>query len=122
MERVSKLDEEVRALKVELASKDEERVALEIDLVKARDMIKHQDGSIVALQAIFQATDDEREELDHLKSKIQSLELNVENTALELKRKDEVIADKEDMIKDKSETIASLLAQIASLQKRYIGC
>ncbi|KAF3618465.1 putative 40S ribosomal protein S6-like [Capsicum annuum] len=57
-------------------------------------------------------------EVDHLKSKIQSLESNVEDTAKELKRKDEVIAGKEDMIKEKSETIASLLAQIDSLQKK----
>ncbi|XP_060179593.1 uncharacterized protein LOC132609563 [Lycium barbarum] len=57
-------------------------------------------------------------EMDHLKSKIQSLESNVEDTAVELKRKDEVIAAKEDMVKEKSETIASLLAQIASLQKK----
>ncbi|OIT28995.1 PREDICTED: tropomyosin-like [Nicotiana attenuata] len=58
------------------------------------------------------------QELDQLKSKIQSLESNVEETAVELKRKDEVIANKENMIKEKSESIASLLAEIASLQQK----
>nr|XP_018627112.1 tropomyosin-like isoform X2 [Nicotiana tomentosiformis] len=65
-----------------------------------------------------QSHDSNSQELDHLKSKIQSLESNVEETAMELKQKDEVIADKENMIKEKSESIASLLAEIASLQKK----
>ncbi|KAM3322757.1 inner centromere protein-like [Capsicum chacoense] len=58
------------------------------------------------------------QELEHLKSKIQSLESNVEETVRALKGKDEVISDKENIIKEKSEKIKSLSTELASLRKK----
>ncbi|KAH0642666.1 uncharacterized protein [Solanum tuberosum] len=58
------------------------------------------------------------QELEHLKSKIQSLESNIEETARALKGKDEAIADKENIIKEMSEKIKSLSTELASLQKK----
>ncbi|XP_075109729.1 uncharacterized protein LOC107779987 [Nicotiana tabacum] len=58
------------------------------------------------------------QELDLLKSKIQSLESNIEETVRALKGKDEVIADKEKTIKKKSERVKSLSTELASLQKK----
>lgn len=58
------------------------------------------------------------QELEHLKSKIQSLESNLEETARALKGKDVVIADKENIIKEKSERVKSLSTELASLQKK----
>ncbi|CAN4128257.1 unnamed protein product [Withania somnifera] len=56
------------------------------------------------------------QELEHLKSKIQSLESNIEETARALKGKDEVIAVKDNIIKEKSQRVKSLSAELASLQ------
>ncbi|KAK4364865.1 hypothetical protein RND71_016223 [Anisodus tanguticus] len=58
------------------------------------------------------------QELDHLKSKIQSLESNIEETVRALKGKDEVIADKEKIIKEKSERVKSLSTELDSLWKK----
>ncbi|KAF3631469.1 hypothetical protein FXO37_27948 [Capsicum annuum] len=58
------------------------------------------------------------QELEHLKSKIQSLESNVEETVRALKGKDELISDKENIIKEKSEKIKSLSTELASLRKK----
>ncbi|PHT25179.1 hypothetical protein CQW23_35184 [Capsicum baccatum] len=58
------------------------------------------------------------QELEHLKSKIQSLESNVEENVRALKGKDEVISDKENIIKEKSEKIKSLSTELASLRKK----
>lgn len=58
------------------------------------------------------------QELEQLKSKIQTLESNIEETARALKGKDEVIADKENIIKEKSEKIKSLSTELSSLQKK----
>ncbi|KAK4338089.1 hypothetical protein RND71_042576 [Anisodus tanguticus] len=58
------------------------------------------------------------QELEHLKSKIQSLESNIEETVRALKGKDEVIVDKEKIIKEKSERVKSLSSELDSLQKK----
>ncbi|KAJ8526631.1 hypothetical protein K7X08_029108 [Anisodus acutangulus] len=58
------------------------------------------------------------QELEHLKSKIQSLESNIEETVRALIGKDEVIADKEKIIKEKSERVKSLSSELDSLQKK----
>ncbi|KAL3613833.1 hypothetical protein CASFOL_041907 [Castilleja foliolosa] len=56
--------------------------------------------------------------LEQFKSKIHSLESNIEEKAHEIKDKDEVIAAKEKIIKEKTDSIVSLESEISSLQKK----
>ncbi|GAV63664.1 hypothetical protein CFOL_v3_07182 [Cephalotus follicularis] len=57
-------------------------------------------------------------ELDRLISKIQALELHVEEKTQELKSKDKLIAEKEIIIQDKSNAISSLQSELSSIQTK----
>ncbi|KAL7159657.1 hypothetical protein ABFS83_01G042800 [Erythranthe nasuta] len=56
--------------------------------------------------------------LEQFKSKIHTLESDIEKKTREIKDKNEVIAAKEKLIKEKSDSIASLESEISSLQSK----
>ncbi|XP_057799164.1 uncharacterized protein LOC131014998 [Salvia miltiorrhiza] len=56
--------------------------------------------------------------LEQLKSKIHSLESQIEEKIRELKEKDHAVAAKEKIIKEKSDAVVSLKSEIASLHKK----
>ncbi|CAB4297097.1 unnamed protein product [Prunus armeniaca] len=57
-------------------------------------------------------------ELDQLKSKIHTLEFDVDAKIKELKKKNEIIEQKEKIIQENSNSISSLQSEIESLQKK----